>query len=202
MKGSIVAKKKASTKKAAVKKVVKKKSPSKVKASSRAVKKATGKKTSPKKVSTAKKSVKSPQKTAAVRTGASSPKKPVKATATATRKTTPTAPTKKAVTLSADLSHVVTPLDDRLVVRLSGVEKRTPGGLYIPDTVADVSGNLEGLVVAVGRGHLNKKGHTRPMDVQVGDRVVFSEYAGSKIKIQNEELIILREGDVMGVVAK
>ncbi|WP_350159280.1 co-chaperone GroES [Bdellovibrio sp. 22V] len=96
----------------------------------------------------------------------------------------------------------MTPLDDRLIVQISGAEKMTAGGLYIPDTVADTSGNLEGYVVAVGRGHMGKKGHVRPMDVQVGDRVVFSEYAGSKIKIQNEDLIILREADVMGVVAK
>ena len=101
-----------------------------------------------------------------------------------------------------DLSDFVTPLDDRLLVQLSGAEKMTAGGLYIPDTVADTSGNLEGHVVAVGRGHFSKKGHLRPMDVKVGDKVVFSEYAGSKIKVQNEDLIILRESDVMGVVVK
>ncbi|KHD89255.1 MAG: hypothetical protein OM95_04560 [Bdellovibrio sp. ArHS] len=101
-----------------------------------------------------------------------------------------------------DLSGFVTPLDDRLIVQLSGAEKMTPGGLYIPDTVADTSGNLQGSVVAVGRGHMTKKGHLKPMDVQVGDKVIFSEYAGNKIEIQNEDLIILREGDVLGVVAK
>ena len=101
-----------------------------------------------------------------------------------------------------DLSQFVTPLDDRMIVQVSGAERMTAGGLYIPDTVADTSGNLEGTVVAVGRGHVSKKGHLRPMDVQVGDKVVFSEYAGSKNKIQNEDLIIIREGDVMGVVAK
>ena len=100
-----------------------------------------------------------------------------------------------------DLSQFVTPLDDRLLVQVSGVEKKTPGGLYIPDTVADMSGNLEGFVVAVGRGHMNKKGQVRPMDVKVGDRVVFSEFAGTKVKIQNEDLLILRESDVMGVVS-
>ncbi|KYG67456.1 hypothetical protein AZI86_03635 [Bdellovibrio bacteriovorus] len=78
----------------------------------------------------------------------------------------------------------------------------TAGGLYIPDTVADVSGNLQGHVVAVGRGHLGKKGHVRPMDVKVGDKIVFSEFAGTKITIQNQNLIILREGDVLGVVSK
>ncbi|NUN05608.1 MAG: co-chaperone GroES [Bdellovibrio sp.] len=101
-----------------------------------------------------------------------------------------------------DLSNFVTPLDDRVMVQLSGSEKMTAGGLYIPDTVADTSGNLEGYVVAAGRGHLSKKGHVRPMDVKVGDRVVFAEYSGSKIKVQNEDLIILREGDILGIVSK
>ncbi|MDG0815395.1 co-chaperone GroES [Bdellovibrio svalbardensis] len=101
-----------------------------------------------------------------------------------------------------DLSNFVTPLDDRLIVQLSGAEKMTAGGLYIPDSVSDVSGNLQGTVVAAGRGHISKKGHLRPMDVKVGDKIVFAEYAGSKIKIQNEDLVIIREGDVMGVVAK
>lgn len=103
---------------------------------------------------------------------------------------------------ASDLSHFVTPLDDRILVRLSGAEKMTAGGLYIPDTVADVSGNLQGMVVSVGRGHRGKKGHLTPMDVRVGDKVLFPEYAGSKIEIQNEELVILRESEVMGIVAK
>ncbi len=101
-----------------------------------------------------------------------------------------------------DLTKIATPLDDRLIVQVSSAEKMTPGGLYIPDTVTESSGNLQGMVVAVGRGHFTKKGHLRPMDVKVGDKIVFPEYAGSKIKIQNEDLVILRESDVMGVVSK
>lgn len=103
---------------------------------------------------------------------------------------------------AVDLQSFVTPLDDRLLVRISGSEKMTAGGLYIPDTVSDVSGNLQGQVVAVGRGHRGGKGHLRPMDVRVGDKVVFPEFAGSKIKILNEDLVILRESEVMGVVSK
>lgn len=101
-----------------------------------------------------------------------------------------------------DLSQFVTPLDDRILIQPEKTEKMTPGGLYIPDTVSDVSGNLQGYVVAVGRGHMNKKGQVRPMDVQVGDKILFNEYSGSKITIQNEDLIILREVEVMGVVSK
>ncbi|HEY8272210.1 MAG TPA: co-chaperone GroES [Pseudobdellovibrionaceae bacterium] len=100
-----------------------------------------------------------------------------------------------------DLSRVVTPLDDRVLVQLVEKETMTAGGLYIPDTVSDVSGNLEGFVISVGRGHRNKKGYVRPMDLKVGDKVLFSEYAGSKIKIQDQDLLIVREIDVLGVIA-
>ncbi len=103
-------------------------------------------------------------------------------------------------TKTIDLSKFVTPLDDRMIVQVSGTERKTPGGLYIPDTVSNVSGNREGVVLAVGRGHRDPKGRIRPMDVKKGDKVVFSEYAGSKITHQGQDLIILRETDVMGVL--
>ena len=108
----------------------------------------------------------------------------------------------KHLKLVTDMSSFVTPLDDRVLIRLSGSERTTPSGLlFIPDTVSDTSGNLEGLVVAVGRGRRDKKGQIRPMDVQLGDRAVFSEYAGSKIRVQNEDLVLLRESEVMGVLS-
>lgn len=191
-----MAKKKASAKKANVKKVAKKTASKKTvkkvtKKTAPAKKKPVGKKAAPKKV--VKKAVsKAPVKKAAPKKAASK-----KSTVSASHLVKAVAPLKK-----VDLSEFVTPLGDRILVQASGAEKMTAGGLYIPDTVADTSGNLEGYVVAVGRGHMNKKGHVRPMDVKVGDRVVFSEYAGSKVKIQNEDLVILREGDVMGVVSK
>ncbi|WP_253696419.1 co-chaperone GroES [Bdellovibrio bacteriovorus] len=205
-----MAKKKASAKKANVKKVVKKtaskKTPKKVTKKSAPAKKAPAKKTAAKKA---------PAKKAVVKKAAPKKAAPKKAAKPSAVKKTAKAPAKvasapkashlvkeKAPTKNLDLSNFVTPLDDRLIVQLSGAEKMTPGGLYIPDTVADTSGNLQGQVVAVGRGHMSKKGHLKPMDVVVGDKVIFSEYAGNKIKIQNEDLIILREGDVLGVVAK
>lgn len=101
----------------------------------------------------------------------------------------------------ADYSDFVTPLDDRVLVRLKGADRMTAGGLFIPDTVSDVSGNFEGTVVAVGRGHRDKKGRIRPMDLNLGDRVLFGQYAGSKIRIQDEDLVLLRESEVMGVVS-
>lgn len=99
-----------------------------------------------------------------------------------------------------DLSGFITPLDDRVLVQTAGAEKMTAGGLYIPDTVSDVSGNLQGFVVSVGRGHVSPKGHLRPMDLKVGDKVVFSQHAGSKIRVQDHDLLILRETEVLGVV--
>lgn len=211
-----MAKKKASAKNANVKKVIKKavskKTPKKVTKKSAPAKKAVAKKAPVKKAM-----AKKPAKAVVKKTTGKKPvvKKGLAKNTVAKKSTVKKAAVKgPAKAASAhlmktapqikkiDLSGFVTPLDDRLIVQVSGAEKMTPGGLYIPDTVADTSGNLEGYVVAVGRGHMNKKGHVRLMDVNVGDRIVFSEYAGAKIKIQNEDLIILRESDVMGVVSK
>jgi chaperonin GroES len=101
-----------------------------------------------------------------------------------------------------NLKNFFTPLDDRLILQTPNEEdeRMTPGGLYIPATVSDVTGHLEGLVLATGRGHRDKKGRIKPMDVKVGDRVVFSEYAGNKMEIQGENVVIVRESDIMGIL--
>jgi len=99
-----------------------------------------------------------------------------------------------------NLSKILTPLDDRVVVQISESMRVTSGGLYIPDTVSDVSGNKEGTVVAVGRGHKDKKGKVLPMDVKVGDKVLFSGYAGSPFQWNSQELLILRENELLGIV--
>ncbi len=101
-----------------------------------------------------------------------------------------------------DLTKFLTPLDDRLIVQLTEREAKTAGGLYIPDTVSTVTGNLEGHVIAIGRGHRDKKGRIRPLDVSVGDRILFPQYSGSKIDIQGADVVILRESDVMGLFQK
>lgn len=184
--------------KPAPKKIVKKSKPTKaakpaVKAKAKKVTKPVAKKSAAKAKAPAKAKAqpKSAKKTAAPKKAAA-PKSVVSAALIR-----PSAPVKK-----IDLSNFVTPLDDRLIVQLSGSDRMTPGGLFIPDTVSDASGNLHGTVLAVGRGHFSKKGHLQPMDVKVGDKVVFAQYSGSKITIQNEDLVILRESDVMGVVTK
>lgn len=179
-------------KKAAAKKAASKKSTPRKAAKKIAAKSAKDKKTATKKAKPAKKTASRP--TSRKKTSA----KPV---ASKTRQAVPAA-TKSAKVSLKNLQSFLTPLDDRIVVRLAGADKMTAGGLYIPDTVSDVSGNLRGHVVAVGRGHRDDKGRVRPMDVVLGDQVIFAEFSGSKIKIQNEDFIILREAEVMGVVSK
>jgi chaperonin GroES len=92
----------------------------------------------------------------------------------------------------------ITPLEDRLIVVVDGPSDKTPGGLYIPETAADRP--HRGRVVALGRGRRNKKGLLRPLDVSSGDTVLFNEYAGTKITVEGEEFLILREEDVLGIV--
>lgn len=197
-----MAQKKASKKKASiknkpqksVKKTVKAKASPKKSVAKKTSKKITKKVTPAKsKVSKSKPAKKTPVKT----------KAPVKSskTAKAPAKVSVKAPV-KAAPPKMNLSSLMTPLDNRIIVRLSGAERMTAGGLYIPDTVGDVSGNMQGTVVATGRGHMSKKGHVQPMDVQIGDKVVFSEYVGTKVVIENEDLLILREEEVLGIVSK
>lgn len=92
------------------------------------------------------------------------------------------------------------PLDDRIVVLVGTNERVTAGGLIIPDTVTDVSGNFQGKVMAIGRGHMNKKGRVQPLDVSVGDKVVFSQFSGSQIDLDGNNIMIIRESDVLGIV--
>lgn len=103
---------------------------------------------------------------------------------------------------NVDYSKAITPLGDRLVVRIVQNEKVTAGGLIIPDTVSEAAGFLKATVLAVGRGSQNKKGFIKTMDVQIGDDVLFSQYAGTKVKFNSEDLQIIHETDVMGIVQK
>jgi chaperonin GroES len=114
--------------------------------------------------------------------------------------TTKTAKPSKPSVRPVDVSDFVTPLDDRVIVQVQLAERVTPGGLIIPDTVSQVGGNRQGVVVAVGRGHRDSKGRVRPMDVVKGDQILFPDHAGAKIEYQGQDLLILRETDVMGVV--
>jgi chaperonin GroES len=87
------------------------------------------------------------------------------------------------------------PLADRLVVKPSQKEEMTKGGIYLPDTAKEKP--QEGEVVAVGPGKMTDDGKRIPLDVKVGDKVIYSKYGGSEIKIDDVEMIILRESDIL-----
>jgi chaperonin GroES len=92
------------------------------------------------------------------------------------------------------------PLLDRVVVRRVGADEKTSGGIIIPDTAKEKP--MEGEIVAVGDGARNDSGRHVPLDVKPGDRILFGKWSGTEIKIDGEELLIMKESDVMGVVLK
>ncbi|MES2856704.1 MAG: co-chaperone GroES, partial [Bdellovibrionota bacterium] len=102
---------------------------------------------------------------------------------------------------SGDLTGLFSPLDDRIVIEEIGASDRTPGGLFIPDTASDSDRPQQGRVLAVGRGHRDKTGKLRPLDVQLGDTVLFEKYSGAGISIINTEYTVLRESNVLGILS-
>ncbi len=90
------------------------------------------------------------------------------------------------------------PLHDRVLVRRVAAEEKTAGGIIVPDTAKEKP--QEGEVVAVGPGTLNDKGELRALDVKAGDRVLFGKWSGTEVKLNNEELLIMKESDIMGVI--
>jgi chaperonin GroES len=94
----------------------------------------------------------------------------------------------------------IRPLHDRLIVKRVAEETKTKGGIIIPDTAKEKP--LEAKVIAVGNGKILEDGKVRPMDIKPGDTVLFSKYAGTELKIDGEEHLILREEDVIGIVEK
>jgi chaperonin GroES len=94
----------------------------------------------------------------------------------------------------------IRPLHDRIVVKRVDEERKSPGGIVIPDTAAEKP--IRGKVIAVGKGKLLENGEIRPVDLKVGDQVLFGKYTGTEIKVDGEELLVMREDDVMGVFEK
>ena len=90
------------------------------------------------------------------------------------------------------------PLHDRVVVKRVEEETKTKGGLIIPDTAKEKP--MQGEVLAVGPGARNDKGELTPMSVQVGDRVLFGKWSGTEVKLDGDELLIMKESDIMGVL--
>ena len=96
------------------------------------------------------------------------------------------------------MSTKLTPLHDRVVVRRVEEAETTRGGIIIPDSAKDKP--QEGEIIAVGKGKSNEKGETFPLAVKEGDRVLFGKYAGTEIKIDGEDFIIMKEDEVLGIL--
>ncbi len=90
------------------------------------------------------------------------------------------------------------PLHDRVLVRRLEEDERSTGGIIIPDTAKEKP--MQGEVLAVGTGARNDKGEITPLDVKKGDRILFGKWSGSEVKIDDEELVIMKEADIMGII--
>jgi chaperonin GroES len=90
------------------------------------------------------------------------------------------------------------PLHDRVVVRRLNAEEKTKAGIIIPDTAQEKP--MEGEVIAVGPGARNEEGKLVALDVKPGDRILFGKWSGSEVKLEGEELVIMKESDIMGVI--
>ncbi|MGX9962207.1 co-chaperone GroES [Roseomonas sp. F4] len=91
------------------------------------------------------------------------------------------------------------PLHDRVLVRRLAAEEKSKGGIIIPDTAKEKP--QEGEVVSVGSGTLNDKGELRALDVKAGDKILFGKWSGTEVKLDGEELLIMKESDIMGILA-
>ncbi len=92
----------------------------------------------------------------------------------------------------------IRPLHDRVVVKRMEEERTSPGGIVIPDAAAEKP--IKGEIVAVGNGKIQDNGEVRALDVKVGDQILFGKYAGTEVKVDGEELVVMKEDDIMAVI--
>ena len=92
----------------------------------------------------------------------------------------------------------IRPLHDRVVIKRMEEEKTSPGGIVIPDSAAEKP--IKGEVVAVGNGKIQENGKAQPLDVKVGDIVLFGKYSGTEVKIDKDELVVMKEDDIMAIL--
>lgn len=90
------------------------------------------------------------------------------------------------------------PLHDKVLIKKIEQEEKSPGGIIIPDTAKEKP--ISGEVLAVGTGVINEQGNVRPLDVKVGDKVLFAKWGGTEVKIKGEEYVILKESDILGIL--
>ena len=94
----------------------------------------------------------------------------------------------------------IRPLHDRVIVKRKEEERTSPGGIVIPDTAKEKP--IRGEVIAVGKGKILDNGDQRPLDLKVGDEVLFGKYSGTEVKVEGDELLVMREDDIMAVIEK
>lgn len=92
----------------------------------------------------------------------------------------------------------LTPLHDRVLVKRVEQETKSSGGIIIPDTAQEKP--MQGEVISAGQGHTDDQGNVRPLAVKAGDRVLFGKWSGTEVKIDGEELLIMKESDIMGII--
>ena len=92
----------------------------------------------------------------------------------------------------------IRPLHDRVIVKRMEEERTSPGGIVIPDAAAEKP--IKGEIVAAGNGKILESGEIRALDVKVGDQVLFGKYAGTEVKVEGDDLLVMREEDIMGVI--
>ena len=92
----------------------------------------------------------------------------------------------------------IRPLHDRVIVKRMEEERTSPGGIVIPDAATEKP--IKGEVIAAGNGKILENGDTRALDVKVGDKVLFGKYSGTEVKVNGEDLLVMREEDIMGVI--
>jgi chaperonin GroES len=92
----------------------------------------------------------------------------------------------------------IRPLHDRVIIKRLEEDRTSPGGILIPDTAAEKP--VMGKVVAVGKGKILEDGKVRPLDVKVGDKILFGKYSGTEVKVDGDDLVVMREEDVMAVI--
>jgi len=92
----------------------------------------------------------------------------------------------------------IRPLHDRVIIRRMEEEKTSPGGIVIPDSATEKP--IKGEVVAIGKGKMLENGDVRPLDVKVGDTILFGKYSGTEVSVDGEELLVMREDDITAIV--
>jgi len=103
------------------------------------------------------------------------------------------------VTVMADKLKI-RPLHDRVIIKRTEEERTSPGGIVIPDSATEKP--IKGKVIAVGKGKILENGSVRPLDIKAGDNVLFGKYSGTEVKVDGDELLVMKEEDIMAVIEK